>query len=78
MLLALGLLGEDLALLGEHRSRHIAAHHIARIGRGHVHRQIAGQRLVAALEGDEHADARAVHVGAERARRLDHARSGAR
>ena len=62
---------EDLALLVEHRGRHAGRIHVGRVDRRDVHGEIPRQRFVAALQRDQRADARAVHVGAQRPRRRD-------
>src|SRR5207248_3156502 len=63
--LALGLLGENVALPGHHLGRHVRRGEIAGIAPRHVHRQIPRELRAPPLERDERADACTVHVGAE-------------
>ena len=51
--------------------RHVVARHVARRQRGHLHGEVARERGVAALDLDEHADARAVQVAADGGAALD-------
>src|SRR5690606_21987689 len=55
----------DFLLAGDEVGRDGGGRNVGRVHRGDVHRQAAGQLLVAALDLDQHADAAAVHVGAD-------------
>src|SRR5690606_13184259 len=60
----LGHLGQfDLLFLLDELGRHVGRLVVRRVHGGDVHRQAAGQLLVAALDLDQHADAAAVDVG---------------
>src|SRR4029077_8846251 len=71
LLLALGLLGQDLTLLVQHRRRYLAGIDIGGVRGDDVHGQIARQGLIPALEGDQAADAAAMNIGAEGPRSTD-------
>ncbi len=68
LLFALGLLRQDFALLLQQLGRHIADVDIGRVHGRDVHRDIARQRFIAALQCRDAADSGAVDVGAQRAR----------
>ena len=68
LLFALGLLGQDFALLVEHLGRHIAGIDVGGIHGRDMHRQVARQGFIAALQCHHAADAGAMDVGAQRAR----------
>src|SRR5690606_14562442 len=63
-LVLVGHLGQlDLLFLGDELGRDVGSLDVRRVHGRDVHRQAAGQLLVAALDLDQHADAAAVDVG---------------
>ena len=69
LLLAFGLFSEHAALFLQHVGGHIVSIDISRIDGRHMHRKILGQRFIAALQRHHTADAAAVNVGTQCARR---------
>ena len=62
---------EDLAFPAHLLGRHVVSGDELRADRGHVHREVTRQRIVATLERDDGADASAVQVRTQRPGRAD-------